>query len=227
MRRRVRMVLGAALAVGWVACSLGCSGGDQSVAGPDASSSAACAPCSCAPAAVAVVDPSLMAFLSKARAVHHQADLGEKAGEIRRAIAALEQLTTGPVPGADNPGPEVREVMADTYARLAELRSGLGDFDAALGDVQRGLGLALDPTHFRGRLMEVRGLVEERHAKGLEDKGDAKGALEAKDRALAAYEQAVEIQDEVIARTLGDAGAPPATDGGGARQRSVDAGPKP
>jgi predicted negative regulator of RcsB-dependent stress response len=107
-------------------------------------------------------------------------------------------------------------VLADTFARLAELRSALGEFDAALGDVRRGLELAVEPTHFRGRLMEVRGLVEERHAKALEDRGDAKAALAAKERALAAYEQAVEIQDQVIARTLGDAGArqPAAADAG-------------
>jgi tetratricopeptide (TPR) repeat protein len=155
---------------------------------------------------VAAVDPSLMAFLSKARAVHHEADLAEKAGDARRAVGALEQLTAGPTPGASHPSPEVREVLADTCARLAELRSGLGEPDGALADLDRGLALAREPTHFRGRLMEVRGLVEERRAKVLQDKGDRKAAAEAKDRALAAYEQAVEIQDEVIGRALADAG---------------------
>jgi tetratricopeptide (TPR) repeat protein len=211
-----RLMLGLTLCASLLGAAAGCSGGEPTAAGPGSSAASACSPCACSSATpAAVVDPSLMAFLSKARATHHEADLAEGAGDVPRAIAALERLTAGPIPGADRPSPEIREVLADTYARLAELRSGLGNFDAALADVQRGLGLAVEPTHFRGRLMEIQGLVEERHAKALSDKGDRKAADEAKDRALAAYEQAVEIQDEVIARTLTDAGAPTAPADGG------------
>src|SRR5437867_3578808 len=54
--------------------------------------------CSCGPgAAVApLVDPTLLAFLSKARSIHHEADLAEHAGDGAGAVALLEQLTNGP-----------------------------------------------------------------------------------------------------------------------------------
>ena len=58
--------------------------------------------------------------------------------------------------------------------------------------------------------MEVRGVVEQRlHDKLLED-GDDAAAKEAKERAIAAFQRAIAIQDEVISKSLGDLTAPPA-----------------
>jgi hypothetical protein len=103
--------------------------------------------------------------------------------------------------------PEAREVLADTLARAAELRSSLGQldrahFDRAKSDIARGLELAPERTHYRGRLMEVLGQVEKRLYQKLRDDGDEVGAAAAKKRALDASEEAVMIQDEVIKRTL-------------------------
>ena len=192
-----------------LAAASGMAGCSSEQPTPPAGASQPCAPCSCAPAGV--VDVSLLAFLSKARAAHHQADISEQAGESAEAIRPLERLVGEALPGAGGakPAPEVREVLADTYARLAELRSGLGQFAAAHADLERGLRLAAERTHFRGRLMEVRGLVEERHAKKLAADGDDAGALAANGRAVAAFEQAIEIQADVIEQTLADAGAAP------------------
>jgi tetratricopeptide (TPR) repeat protein len=166
-----------------------------------------------------VVDPTLLAFLSKARAAHHEADLAEAGEDRPRAIRVLSQLALGPRPGGASPSPEVAEVIADTRARLADLRSAMGEFDEANRDVNEGLGLAREPTHFRGRLFEVRGVVEERRSKALAEKGDAAGSAKARQEALAAFEKAIEIQDDVIARALlqkdregepkKDAGPPP------------------
>jgi tetratricopeptide (TPR) repeat protein len=166
-----------------------------------------------------VVDPTLLAFLSKARAAHHEADLAEAGEDRPRAIRVLSQLVTGGRPGGAAPSPEVAEVIADTRARLADLRSASGAFDEANRDVEEGLGLAREPTHFRGRLFEVRGVVEERRSKALAEKGDAAGAAKARQEALSAFEKAIEIQDDVIARALlqkdregevkKDAGPPP------------------
>jgi hypothetical protein len=153
-----------------------------------------------------VVDPVLLAFLSKARAAHHEADIAEYRKDGAGAIAPLERVVSGPFPGGDAPPPEVREVVADTRARLADLRSALGEFEPALADVDAGLALATTPTHFRGHLLEVRGLVEERRSKALATKGDTEGAERARKAAIDAYQKAIDVQDEVIARSLRDTG---------------------
>ena len=72
--------------------------------------------------------------------------------------------------------------------------------------IRRGLELAVETTHFRGRLMEVLGLTEERRSKALQKQGDEVGAKQAGDRAIKALQDAIEIQDQVIKRVLGDSG---------------------
>ena len=161
--------------------------------------SGAAAPC---PGTEAVVDPTLLAFLSKARAIHHEADLAEDAGDKAGAVRALDELVVGPVPGGASPPPEAVEVLADTRARLADLRSRLGQSDAAERDVELGLRLATQPTHFRGHLYEMLGLVYERRAKALADTGNEAAAARAKQQAVEAYQRAVAVQDEVIRRAL-------------------------
>jgi tetratricopeptide (TPR) repeat protein len=151
----------------------------------------------------AVVDPVLLAFLSRARSAHHRADAFEERGDLGRAIAELDGLVRGPEPRYA----EVHEVLADTRARLADLRSQQGNFAAADLDLAAGLGLAPDRTYFRGHLFEVRGLVEERRSKALHASGDEAGAEAARTRALGAFEQAMAIQAEVIQRAL-PGGAP-------------------
>ncbi len=68
------------------------------------------------------IDARVMAFLSAARALHHEADMHERSGDARGALSPLERLIALPTPAAV----EVDEVLADTHARLAELRLGLG-----------------------------------------------------------------------------------------------------
>jgi hypothetical protein len=157
--------------------------------------------CSCAPGEP-VVDPALLAFLSKARAVHHQADLAEEAKDTRRAVTLLEQLISGPRPSGGRPPPEVSEVIADTRARLADLRSRDGDIEGALRDIDEGLGLAATPTHFRGHLFEVKGIVLERRIAALKEKGDGAGAERARAEAIDSFNEAIEIQNKVIESAL-------------------------
>ncbi len=150
-----------------------------------------------------VVDPALLAFLSRARAAHHMADRHEEAKELPAAVAALDKLLAGPKPGGEAPLPEVREVLADTHARLADLESQLGQFEAADGHVALGLKGATEPSYFQGHLYEVRGLLEERRAKVLRERGDEVGAEKASRAAITAFEQAMQIQARVIEGTLG------------------------
>jgi hypothetical protein len=154
--------------------------------------------CACAPTAP-VVSPELLAFLSKVRAAHHQADLAVEKGDRQGAIQALERVLSGPKPPEN--APEAMEVTADTRARLADFRSAGGDFDGAERDIEAGLSLATEVTYFRGHLFEVLGVVLERRAKALEDT-DPQGAERARKGALEAFEKAIAIQDAVIRKAL-------------------------
>jgi hypothetical protein len=109
------------------------------------------------------VDPVLLAYLSRARSAHHRADLTE-ANDPKLATIALQQFVEGPVPPGGTSLAEVREVLADTHARLADLWSRQGEFDRAQRSVARGLELAPEISYFRGHLFEVQGFVEERVA---------------------------------------------------------------
>ncbi len=150
------------------------------------------------------VDTDIVAFLSKARAAHHAADLAEAKGDLELAVEHVKRIPNGPAPAIS---PEVKEVLADAYARLADLESRLGRFDEAAKDVDQGLAWAREITHFRGHLFEMRGVVEERRMKALEAKGDKAGAEKARLAAIAAFETAIEVQDQVIMNMLPDAPA--------------------
>lgn len=198
--RRVRALTRLVLAIAamaawpaWTACN-GSQGGSS--------------PCPCESAELAPpVDTTLMAYLSKARAVHHQADLLEQDERWADAIVALESLIATPAPGGGTL-PEVQEVLADTFARIAGLQGRLGQFDDAERAVQEGLKRAPAGSYFEGHLFEVRGVNEQRRAESLMQQGDTAAARAAREAAMKAFERAVEIQDQVVDRALGgDGGA--------------------
>jgi tetratricopeptide (TPR) repeat protein len=146
-----------------------------------------------------------MAFLSKARSAHHQADIEEEGQNLDGAIAALEKITATPLADVASRD-EAKEVVADTRARLADLRSQQGKFDEAEKEVSEGLKLAPDDSYFEGHLFEMRGVNEERRAKALAESGDKTGAEAARKRAFTSFEKAIDVQDRVIRKELADAG---------------------
>lgn len=156
-----------------------------------------------------VVDTEIMAFLSEARALHHQANLKEEAGDIAGAVAAMERLVAARRPH-DGKAPEVQEVLADAYARLAELQLKQNALPKAAEAVRTGLGHAPEPTYFRGHLVEVEGLIEEARAAELADAGNAEQAAKSREKAIQLLEEVVRIQDQVIQRSLAarEAGGP-------------------
>jgi tetratricopeptide (TPR) repeat protein len=150
------------------------------------------------------VDTEIMAFLSEARALHHEANLKEESGDLGGAVAAMERLVGARRPHADRKAapPEVEEVLADAYARLAELRLKKGELDPAAAAVKSGLEHVAEATYFRGHLVEVQGLVEEARAAQLADAGNAAEAAKAREHAIQLLEEVVKIQDQVIQRSL-------------------------
>lgn len=175
------------------------------IAKPDRPSPSDCREAAGASSSAPLVDAPLVAFLSKARAVHLQADIAESGGDVAEAVRLLDSLVRSPAVGGEYPSPEVREVLADTCARLGELEASRGAFDAARRFVKRGLELATDRTHYRGRLYEVLGAIERRAYDKLRAQGDETAARAAKERATAALQEAVSIQEDVIRRALGGA----------------------
>lgn len=153
-----------------------------------------------------VVDTELLAFLSLARSHHHEATILADQGDARGAIGALRKITTAPKPHPGERLPEVEEVLADAYARIAELELDAKDTANARKDVETGLLHAPDPTYFRGHLLEVYGIVEQSRAAELQDAGADDRAAEANAHALTLLRQAVDIQEAVIGRVL-DAGS--------------------
>lgn len=153
------------------------------------------------------IDIDVMAFLSAARARHHEANVREDSGDLPGAIDALQKLVTMKTPRPGTSIAEVEEVLADAYARLAELRIRAKDLDLAAKDVDAGLAHAKDPTYFRGHLLEVKGVVEEERAKVLDAAGKKDEAKEARARAIKLFDEVVGIQMKVIDKTLGDGGA--------------------
>ncbi len=148
------------------------------------------------------VDTALMAFLSAARALHHEANLKEESGDVDGAIRAMDHLVTAPRPHPERTTPEIEEVLADSYARLAELHLRKGMPDAAADAVTKGLTHAAGTTYFRGHLVEVQGFVEAARAAELGDAGKSGEAARMRDRAAAQLEEAVKIQEQVILRSL-------------------------
>ena len=156
------------------------------------------------------VDTEIMAFLSEARALHHEATLEEESGDLAGAVNAMDRLVAARRPHPERKGamspPEIEEVLADAYARLAELRLKKGELDGAAGAVKSGLEHVAEATYFRGHLVEVQGLVEEARAAQLADAGDAVQAAKAREHAIQLLEEVVKIQDQVIQRSLGKDG---------------------
>jgi len=154
-------------------------------------------------AARSVVDDQLVAMLGRASALNHLADVHMAMGNRRAAMATIERVAGSRDEQAADFPPEVRELRADAFATLAELRSADSDFEGANAAIDAGLGFAVERTLFRGRLMEVLGTVEERKSKSLRAAGDETAADVAKERAIGAFEQAVSIQEQVIMKALG------------------------
>jgi hypothetical protein len=147
------------------------------------------------------VDVELMAFLSQARALHHQANLKEEAGDVAAAAAAMRRLVHAQRPH-DGKAPEFHEVLADSYARLGELELKRGALAAASEAITTGLTHAPEQTYFRGHLIEVQGLIEEARATELADGGKVVEAVHAREKAIQLLEEVVRIQEHVIQRSL-------------------------
>ena len=181
-----------------LALAVGCNAREHTVSGASAGAGAN--------DAGTPLDIEVMAFLSEARALHHQANVQEDAGDLHGASETIDRLVRAQRPHPGEKIPEIEEVLADAFARLAELRVRSRDFDGGLGAIEEGLTHAPSPTYFRGHLLEVQGVVEEARAANLADAGKKDDSAKARARAIELLQEAVRVQEQVIGRALGDGG---------------------
>jgi hypothetical protein len=118
-------------------------------------------------------------------------------GDVGGAISVLEDLRTHPWPSREEAGDAAMVLRHDAYGRLVRLRLDHPDVDpvgaeALAAIVEEGIGTSpddLDPNPFTARVLALRGEVLE--------------LLERDDEALAAYEEALEMNRILLERELG------------------------
>ena len=147
---------------------------------------------------------AVMALLGTVRALHHEADVFEGAGDFERAGAAVRRILALEFP---RNMAESEDLRADAYGRLAELALRRATPDEALALADTGLRDTHRESVLRGRLMMVRGqslgaLADRAHAAT-----DEVGARRLRDQAIEALEASIALNQRLLQR-LADGGAP-------------------
>ena len=124
------------------------------------------------------------------------AELGVSPSALSHAVASVERRLGVRLFNRSTRSVSLTEAGAAFLARV----------QPALREIDEGLLLASRPTHFRGHLFEVKGVVLERQMTALKEQGDLAGAERAKAAAIKAYDEAIDIQNKVIESALPDGG---------------------
>jgi len=147
---------------------------------------------------------AVMALLGTVRALHHEADVFEGAGDFERATGAVRRILALEYP---RNMAEAEDLRADAYGRLAELALRRAAPDEALSLSDTGLRDTRREGVLRARLMMVRGqslgaLADRAHAAADED-----GARRMREQAVEALEASIALNQRLL-RRLADGGAP-------------------
>lgn len=149
-------------------------------------------------------DEGTTALLGAVRALHHQADVFEHAGDLERAADAVRRVLALPVPRAL---PEYEDIRADAYGRLAEISLRRNAPDDALSLTETGLSEATRESVLRARLLMVRGQCLGALADRDRERGDRASETRRRDEAIQVLEQSIAMNQRILARAL-DGGAP-------------------
>jgi hypothetical protein len=147
---------------------------------------------------------AVMALLGTVRALHHEADVFEGAGEFERATSVVRRILSLDFPSNMA---EAEDLRADAYGRLAELALRRAAPDEALSLADTGLRDTRREGVLRGRLMMVRGqslgaLADRAHAAA-----DEPAARRYREQAVEALEASIALNQRILQR-LADGGAP-------------------
>lgn len=149
-------------------------------------------------------DEATMAVLGTARALHHQADVYEGAGDYERAAQSIERVLALPFPRGMA---EAEDLRADAYGRLAEIALRAGAPDQSLARANTGIADARRESVLRARLFMVRGQALGALADRAAASGDTNGAAQRRAEAITSLETSIEINQRVLHRLV-DGGAP-------------------
>jgi tetratricopeptide (TPR) repeat protein len=140
---------------------------------------------------VPCAEPPLVARpgLGPLRSAHHAADQAASAADKRRAIELLRRAVEPIAPAGEG----LRFAYQDGWARIAQLAIELDDLKVAEEAIAQGLSAGKAASVPVATLLELRGTVHERQGQ--------------KQAAIAAYHDALLVNQELMQRSLSAAGA--------------------
>ncbi len=149
------------------------------------------------------LDEATIAILNTARALHHEADVYESAGDFNAATQAIQRVLALRIPPTVA---EAEDIRVDAWGRLAEISLTADDPDAALAHANSGLQDSHHESVLRARLHLVRGRALRALAQRATTSGDTTTAEARRREALDALETSVEINQRVL-NQLSDGGS--------------------
>jgi tetratricopeptide (TPR) repeat protein len=138
-----------------------------------------------------------MAALGAARALHHEADVYEGAGDFERASNAMRRVLALPLPRGFS---EAEDVRADAWGRLAELDLRRDRPDESLSHVDEGLRATPHESVLQARLFMVRGQALRVLSERASATGDSATATRRRDEAIAALDHSIEVNGRILGR---------------------------
>lgn len=142
-------------------------------------------------------DEVAMALLGTARALHHEADVHESAGDFVRASQAMERVLALSLPPTFADAADLR---ADAWGRLAELDLRRGDPERALARTREALAATPGESVLQARLHMVQGQSLRALADRAAAARDEALAGRHREAALAALERSIAINERVLRR---------------------------
>jgi tetratricopeptide (TPR) repeat protein len=149
------------------------------------------------------LDEATMAVLYTARALHHQADVFESAGDFESASRAIERVLALRIPAGVE---EAEDIRADAWGRLGEIALMAGDLERALAHANTGLRDTKHESVLQARLYVVKGRALRQLAERAEAEGDPTTAQSRRREAIDALETSIQINQRRLGRVLDGGG---------------------
>ena len=143
------------------------------------------------------LDDTTMAILTTARALHHEADVFESAGEFDHAAEAIERVLALRIPPSVE---EAEDIRIDAWGRLGEIALMAGAPERALAHANTGLRDSHRETVLRARLYVVKGRALRALADQARTAEDSTTAQARRREAIDALETSIQINMRVLGR---------------------------